>query len=91
VKRGDIEVVNYCCGSAVVSYSSIAVKERRSKRGNCSAYCVVEVAALVVASIGGEVGGVELASTMVSVVVEVVVPSLDEGLELAIVKLPALI
>ena len=31
-------------------------------------YCVVEVAALVVASVGGEVGGVELAATMVSVV-----------------------
>jgi hypothetical protein len=45
----------------------------------------------VVASVGGEVDGVELAATMVSVVVEVVVPSLDEGLELAIVKLPALI
>ena len=55
-------------------------------------YCVVEVAALVVASVGGEVGGVELAVMMtVSVVVEVVVLSLDEGLELAIVKLPALI
>jgi hypothetical protein len=54
-------------------------------------YCVVEVAALVVASVGGEVGGVELAAMMVSVVVEVVVPSLDEGLELAIVKLPTLI
>ena len=55
-------------------------------------YCDVEVAALVVALVGGEVGGVELAATMtVSVVVEVVVPSLDEGLELAIVKLPALI
>ena len=79
--------------SAVVSYSSIAVKERRSKRGNCSAYCVVEVAALVVASVGGEVGGVELAATMmtVSVVDEVVVPSLDEGLELTIVKFPVLI
>ena len=46
----------------------------------------------MVASIGGEVGGVELAATVtVSVVVEVVVPPLDEGLELAIVKLPALI
>ena len=54
----------------------------------------------MVASVSGEVGGVELASviivevpmlTEVSVVVEVVVPSLDEGLELAIVKLPVLI
>ena len=55
-------------------------------------YCAVEVAAVVVASVGGEVGGVELASAMmVSVVVEVVVPSFNEGLELAIVKLPALI
>ena len=54
----------------------------------------------MVASVSGEVGGVELASviivevpmlTEVSVVLEVVVPSLDEGIELAIVKLPALI
>ena len=66
-----------------------------STRTNCglyARYCDVEVAALVVASVGGEVGGVELAAMMtVSVVVEVVVPSLDEGLELAIAKLPALI
>ena len=51
----------------------------------------------MVASVGGEVGGVELASVIivevpaVSVVVKVVVPSLDKGLELVIVKLPALI
>jgi hypothetical protein len=62
-------------------------------------YCDVEVAALVVASVeeavdvsGGEVGGGELAAIMtVSVVVEVVVPSLDERVELAIVKLQPLI
>ena len=34
-------------------------------------YCAVDVAALVVASVGGEVGGVELAASMMTVRVEV--------------------
>ena len=37
-------------------------------------YCDVEVAALVVASVGGEVGGVELAAMMTVLVEEAVFP-----------------
>ena len=41
-------------------------------------YCVVDVAALVVVSVGGEVGGVELAASMMTVRVEVaVLPALS--------------
>jgi hypothetical protein len=54
-------------------------------------YCAVDVAALVVASVGGEVDGVELAELVT--ISGVVVPSLVEVavVELAMVKLPALI